>query len=111
MRITLKSREPFAFAGLWDTWQDPKATSSPLIPSSLPAANDLLSPVHDRMPVILPRDLESSWLDPHIQDHVALSDVLAPYPSAAMEAYEVSSLVNSPSNNGPEVLVPVGRGI
>ena len=107
MRITLKSREPFAFAGLWDTWRDPKGaiiTSCTIITT---AANDLLSPVHDRMPVILPRDLESFWLDPHIQDHVALSDVLAPYPSAAMEAYEVSSLVNSPSNNGPEVLVPV----
>ena len=111
MRITLKSREPFAFAGLWDTWRDPKGdivTSCTIITT---AANDLLSPVHDRMPVILPRGLESFWLDPHIQDHAALSDVLTPYPSAAIEAFEVSSLVNSPSNNGPEVLVPVGRGI
>ena len=49
-------------------------------------------PVHDRMPVILPRDLESSWLDLHIQDIVTLSDVLTPYASAAMEAYEISSL-------------------
>ena len=110
MRITLKSREPFAFAGLWDTWRDPKGdivTSCTVITT---AANDLLSPVHDRMPVILPRDIESFWLDPLIQDHAALSDVLAPYPSEAMEAYEVSSLVNSPSNNGPEVLIPERRG-
>ena len=110
MRITLKSREPFAFAGLWDTWRDPKGDIVSSCTIITTAANDLLSPIHDRMPVILPRGLESFWLDHHIQDHVALSDVLAPYPSAAMEAFEVSSLVNSPSNNGPEVLAPVGRG-
>ena len=46
-------------------------------------ANDLLSPVHDRMPVILPRGLESFWLDHHVQDHVALSDILTPYPPDA----------------------------
>ena len=111
MRITLKSREPFTLAGLWDTWRDPKGdivTSCTIITT---LANDLLSPVDDRMPVILPRDIESFWLDLHIQDLVTLSDVLTPYPSAAMEAHEVTSLVNSPSNNGPEVLVPVGRGI
>ena len=106
MRITLKSREPFAFAGLWDTWRDPKGASITSCTIITTAANDLLSPVHDRMPVILPRGLESFWLDQHVQDHVPLTDVLAPYPSAAMEAYEVSSLVNSPSNNGPEVLIP-----
>ena len=92
------------------TWRDPKGdivTSCTVITT---AANDLLSPVHDRMPVILPRDIESFSLDPLIQDHAALSDVLAPYPSEAMEAYEVSSLVNSPSNNGPEVLIPERRG-
>ena len=92
------------------SWRDPKGDIVSSCTIITTAANDLLSPVHDRMPVILPRGLESFWLDHHIQDHVALSDVLAPYPSAAMEAFEVSSLVNSPSNNGPEVLVPVGRG-
>ena len=109
MRITLKSREPFAFAGLWGTWRNPKGdiiTSCTVITT---LANDLLSPVHDRMPVILPRDLESFWLDLHIQDLVTLSDVLTPYPSEAMEAYEVSSLVNSPSNNGSGVLIPERR--
>ena len=56
------------------------------------------------MPVILPRDLESSWLDHELQDSAVLSGLLTPYPSAAMEAYEVSTLVNSHFNDGPEVL-------
>ena len=61
------------------------------------------------MPVILPKDLESLWLDDEVQDPFALSDVLSPYPAQAMEAYEVSSLVNRPSNEGPEVAIPVGQ--
>ena len=75
------------------------------------SANELLSPIHDRMPVILPRELESLWLDPDIQDYAALGGLLTPYPTWAMEAYEVSSLVNSPANDGPELVAPVGHGL
>ena len=71
-------------------------------------ANGLLGPIHDRMPVILPRELESLWLDHDIQDP-ALAGILTPYTTAEMAAYEVSSLVNSPANDGPEVVVPVGQ--
>lgn len=61
------------------------------------------------MPVILPREIESFWLDPDVKDPGALSNILVPYPSGEMEAYKVSSLVNRPGNDGPEVVVPVGR--
>ena len=110
MRITMASGEPFAFAGLWDTWRDPKGEvvrSCAIITTS---ANELLSPIHDRMPVILPRELESLWLDHDIQDYAALAGILTPYITDEMEAYEVSSLVNSPANDGPEMVVPVGQG-
>ena len=63
MRITTASGEPFAFAGLWDGWRDPKGEvvrSCTIITTS---ANQLLSPIHDRMPVILTRELEPLWLD------------------------------------------------
>ena len=73
------------------------------------SANELLSPIHDRMPVILPRELESLWLNHDIQDYAALSGILTPYITDEMEAYEVSSLVNSPANDGPEMVVPVGQ--
>ena len=56
------------------------------------------------MPVILPPDLEPLWLDPDVKDPAVLSNILAPYPPENMQAYEVSALVNTPSNNNPEVI-------
>ena len=109
MRIVMASGEPFAFAGLWDAWRDPNGEVVRSCTIITIAANDLLSPIHDRMPVILPRELESLWLDRGIQDPAALGDILMLYPTDAMEAYEVSSLVNSPANDGPEVVVPAGQ--
>ena len=71
--------------------------------------NELLRPIHNRMPVILPKELESFWLDDEVQDSLTLGDILSPYPAEAMDAYEVSSLVNRPSNEGPEVAIPIGQ--
>ena len=68
----------------------------------------MLSPIHDRMPVILPRKLESFWLDHDIQDP-ALAGILTPYTTDEMAAYEVSFLVNSPANDGPERSFQCGR--
>ena len=109
MRIVMASGEPFAFAGLWDVWRDPKGEvvrSCAIITTS---ANESLSPIHDRMQVILPRDLEPLWLDHDIQDYASLAGILTPYTTNEMALYEVSSLVNSPANDGPELIVPVGQ--
>ena len=104
MRVVMRSREPFAVVGLWETWRDPEGEVSSLVNSYVPSctiitteANDLLRPIHERMPVILSRDDEDFWLDVGESDPTALADVLKPYPADAMEAYEVSSLVNSPA--------------
>ena len=107
MRITMASGEPFAFAGLWDTWRDPQdeaVTSCTIITTG---ANDLLRPIYDRMPVILQRDQEDLWLDHDVQEPDVLRKVLIPYNPGAMKAYEVSTLVNSPTNDGPELSVPM----
>ena len=109
MRIVMKSGEQFAFAGLWDSWRDHNGETVRSCTIITTAANDLLRPIHSRMPVILPRDMESFWLDHDVDDPGALSSVLAPYPGEEMEAYEVSSLVNRPGNDGPEVALPVGH--
>ena len=109
MRIIMKSGEPFAFAGLWDSWRDPEGEIVRSCTIITTAANELLHPVHERMPVILPRELESFWLDRDVEDTEALAQALVPYPSELMEAYEVSSLVNRPGNDGPEVIVPVAE--
>ena len=69
--------------------------------------NRLLEPIHDRMPVIIPREGRELWLDPSVSDPVALEPLLRPYPAEEMEAYPVSKRVNSPSNQGAELAKPL----
>ena len=109
MRIVMRSGEPFAFAGLWETWRDPQGTVIPSCTIITTSANDTLRPIHDRMPVILPRDAEDFWLDGSVNNSEALGSVLTPYEDAAMETYEVSALVNSVANDGPEVVARMAR--
>ena len=109
MRVTMKSGEPFAFAGLWDSWRDPAGDIVRSCTIITTEPNELLRPIHNRMPVVLPKELESFWLDDEVQDPFALGEILSPYPAQAMQAYEVSSLVNRPSNEGHEVAIPVGQ--
>ena len=107
MRITLKSGEPFAFAGLWETWKNPEGETVKSCTIITTSANDYLRPIHDRMPVILPPEMESFWLDKEIDDPIALTSAIAPYPDDEMEAFEVSPLVNNTRNKVPEVMSPV----
>ena len=111
MRIVMKSRKPFAFAGLWESWRDPQGETVRSCTIVTTEANYLLRPIHERMPVILPRELEEFWLDGDVIDSAALTDVLAPYPEDPMEVFEVSTLVNKATNNGPELIVPAGQGL
>lgn len=107
MRITMRSGEPFAFAGLWSKWRDPEGNSISSCAIITTEANDLLKPIHHRMPVILPEETEDLWLDTALDDSDALTQLLEPYPDDAMEAYEVSRLVNSASNDVPEATAPI----
>ena len=109
MRVAMKSGELFAFAGLWDSWRDPAGDIVRSCTIITTEPNELLRPIHNRMPVILPKELESFWLDDEVQDPLALADILSPYSAEAMQAYAVSSLVNRPSNESPEVAIPVGQ--
>jgi putative SOS response-associated peptidase YedK len=110
LRIMLKSEEPFAFAGIWESWKprDDQA-AAPLLSCSIitTVPNRLMEPIHDRMPVILPVELYQSWMDPANGDTAALREILLPYDPDLMKAYEVSTLVNSPKNYGPEVVAPI----
>ena len=107
MRVAMRSGEPFAFACIWSMWKDPEDNSIPTCAIITTSANELLMPIHHRMPVILPREMESFWLDGSIEDSSELRSVLTPYPDDAMEAYEVSPLVNSVANDRPELIAPV----
>lgn len=103
-RISLKSEELFTFAGLWDEWTD-KETGEVLHTFSIitTEANELVRPIHDRMPVMLSPEAEELWLDEN-EPQEGLISLLLPYNSDEMKAYPVSPLVNSPHNNVPEVI-------
>ncbi len=105
--IHLKSKQPFGFAGLYDTWTAPDGeplTSCTIITTD---ANPLVRPIHDRMPVIIPRRQHKLWLDPENHDLSKLVALLAPYDADAMDAYAVSPAVNRPANNSPECIAPL----
>ena len=106
-RIIMKSGEPFAMAGLWETWKDPHGNVVPSCTIITTAANDYLAPIHNRMPVILTRESEEMWLNAEVEDAVALTHILVPSPDDALDAYEVSTLVNYARNDGPEVIARV----
>ena len=110
MRITLKSGDPFAFAGLWSAWKPKdKPESKPLYSCTIitTVPNLAIEPIHNRMPVILSREAESLWLDNSQSDTAELRELLLPYAPDEMTAYEVSSIVNSPRNNDPACIQPV----
>ena len=107
MFIRLKSQGPLGFAGLYDLWVSPQseAITSCTIVTTRP--NDFMQAIHDRMPLILSKSQQATWLDvatPYIDEWLSS---LAPYPSQEMEAYEVSRRVNSPQNNSVECVQPV----
>lgn len=104
-RILLKSEEPFAFAGLWDEWVD--KTSGEVHPTFTiitTEPNELMARLHNRMPVILPGpEAERAWLADDLSP-AAHQDLLLPYPTDLMQEYAVTTRVNSPAHNDPEVL-------
>jgi len=106
MYIRLKSERPFALAGLWERWDSPdgsKILSCTIITTE---PNELMQPIHNRMPVILPESAYQAWLSPQEADPAALQPLLAPFSAEAMLAYPISRLVNSPENDVPEVIRP-----
>ena len=96
--IRMKNGSPFAFAGLWESWDKygGEIRSCTILTTD---ANEMVREVHHRMPVILPPETYDLWLDPDMWETEPLLDLLRPYPDDGMEAYPVSRFVNSPSND------------
>jgi putative SOS response-associated peptidase YedK len=105
--IRLKSQRPMGFAGLYNTWKSPDGDAICTCSIITTEANELLSPIHDRMPAIIPEDQDELWLDPNISDRDRLMPLLRPYSPDEMEYYEVSSVINKPENDSPEIIMPV----
>ena len=114
--IHRRDGEPMAFAGLWDVWKVPESLEIDGVGADgwlrscvivTTRANDLLAPLHDRMPVLLPEEAWASWLDPANDDVERLAELLIPAPDADLEFWPVSTAVNKADNNGPELVEPV----
>jgi putative SOS response-associated peptidase YedK len=107
--IQLKSQNPFAFAGLWEEWFSPHGDRvlSCTIITTMP--NQLMAPIHNRMPVILPPESYNRWLIPDEQPVKVLQPLLKPFPSEFMTAYPVSTYVNNPRNDSQQCIVPQAR--
>jgi len=105
MRFRLKSGEPFSFAGLWDTWKQTDGTPLRTYTIVTTEPNDVLRPIHNRMPVMLTNHDAIEWLA--VDDEIAHAlTLLKPYPPEKMEGYDVSTLVNNPRNDSPECIRP-----
>lgn len=105
MYITLRDRSVFGFAGLWERWTEPEsgeAITTCTIITGPP--NELVAPIHNRMPVIIAQDAHALWLDPSEKDTDRLSALLRPYPAEAMIAYPVSRKVNTVTYDSPELI-------
>lgn len=107
MRIKLKTDELFAIAGLWETWKSPDGKLIHTCTAITTEPNELVKPIHNRMPVILKKEDEGIWLDPKNKDIQFLGNLLKPFDKDQMDAYSVSSAVNSPKNNEESLILPV----
>ena len=107
--IRRRDGRPMAFAGLWEVWRDPgNPDADPMRTCAIvtTAANELMAPIHDRIPVVLDAADWEQWLDPSVDPDKARGLLVTP-PSEWFELFPVSSRVNNASNEGPELLDPV----
>jgi len=106
-RFVMKDRRPFAMAGLFEVWKKADGTK-PLSTCTIitTEANASTEDIHDRMPVILKQEDYDYWMNPKNSNINELKQLLVPYSAEAMDKYEVSTLVNSPKNEGEELAIP-----
>ena len=105
--VRLKSGEPMAFAGLWETWTGPNGEELETAAIVTTDANRLLAPIHSRMPVILAPGAFDLWLNTNDVNEKTAAALIAPAPEDLLEAYEVSSAVNRVANDDPKLVGPV----
>jgi len=108
--IHAKSGAPLAFAGLWETWTGPYGEELETAAIVTTRANQMLAPIHDRMPVIVPPEAFDLWLDCANVDAQTVAALITPAPEDLLEAYEVSTAVNRTTNDGPKLQEPVVAG-
>ena len=109
-KIHLQNNSIMSVAGIWETWRPDTPHERRSFSIVTTAANEFMKAIHDRMPVILSSEAVAEWIDPEIHERKALEEILQPCPNEWLKAVEVSPLVNSAKNNGPELLQPKIEG-
>ena len=102
----MKGDQVFAFAGLWERWKSPEGEAVETC-TIITGQNEVAASIHDRMPVILAADAIDLWLSPTLAPEIAVA-LLEPFSAAEIEAIPVSTRVNSPRNDDPECVAPLG---
>jgi putative SOS response-associated peptidase YedK len=105
--IHFRDDRPFAFAGLWESWEGPDNSAIESCTIITTEANELVRPIHDRMPVILPPEAHIHWLDSSIDKFEDIAALLVPFSSGEMDAYPVTTLVNKPTHDEPGCVSPI----
>ncbi|HIH03730.1 MAG TPA: SOS response-associated peptidase [Methanoregulaceae archaeon] len=105
--LRLRDTDLFAFAGLYDVWRDPTGNAHPTYTIITTAANEIVAPLHDRMPAILRPGNEDRWLSGGQPAPEELLSLLGPYPAGSMDAYPVSTRMNSPAADDPSLIAPL----
>lgn len=104
--VRLKSGQPMAFAGLWESWMGPNGEEQETAAIVTTTASRSIAHIHDRMPVIVPPDAFDFWLDPKVDAQTAAA-VIQPARDALLESYQVSSAVNRTANDSPMLIEPL----
>ncbi|MHC1699319.1 MAG: SOS response-associated peptidase [Geobacteraceae bacterium] len=105
--VRLKDDALMAFAGIWEHWKDPEGQIIETCAILTTTSNELIQPLHDRMPVILRPEAYDLWLDPATTNPEKLQPLYQPFPTDLMEMYPVSTLVNSPRNDFLDCVKPI----
>ncbi|MGB5131252.1 MAG: SOS response-associated peptidase [Steroidobacteraceae bacterium] len=108
--VRLRDPGPIAFAGLWEKWKDPAGELLESCTIVTCDASESIRKIHDRMPVVLPKESWDRWMDPAFSDTGTLSKILGPYDAKSLRGWQVSRLVNAPKNQGPKLIETEGSG-
>ena len=106
MWVHLKSKKPFALAGLWDVWRKPDGKKIESFTIITTEPNELIETLHNQMPAILRAEDEEEWLDATRTSFAKAQSLLKPFPPELMDAHDVSPVVNSARYDGPECIQP-----
>lgn len=109
-RIYLKDQELFTFAGLWSMYTRPTGEKIFTCTIITTAANEVMAPIHHRMPVILSKENQKRWLDPAIRQREELEALLSPYSTTQFDLYPISNQVNFVRNDHPGIIEPIEIG-